>query len=99
MHQSFPPRRSADLVEGAGRDRVCAAADVVISERWVPRECVGRWLTVDRDTLAESGGLALYLGARPHAVAARRPGDEHPWRQPPQVSGNDEAVPKAALAR
>src|SRR3546814_19194127 len=77
----------------------CAAADVVISERWLPRECVGRWLTVDRDTLAESGGLALYLGARPHAVAARRPGDEHPWRQPPRVSGNAAAVPKAPLAR
>src|SRR3546814_1394921 len=78
---------------------VCSSDLVVISERWLPRECVARWLTIDRDTLAESGGLALYLGAPPHAVAARRPGDEHPWRRPPQVSGNDEAVPTAALER
>src|SRR3546814_19215309 len=84
-------QRGRDRIEGAAMAPACAAADVVISERWLPRECVGRWLTVDRVTLAESGGLALYLGARPHAVGVRRPGDEHPGRQPPQVSGNDEA--------
>src|SRR3546814_9213646 len=61
-------QRGRDRIEGAAMAPACAAADVVISERWLPRECVGRWLTVDRDTLAESGGLALYLGARPHAV-------------------------------
>jgi competence protein ComEC len=76
----------------------CAAADVVISDRWLPRECVGRWLTIDRDSLAESGGLAIYLGQRPRVITALRVGDEHPWRQPPQLSGNDEAVPTADLA-
>src|SRR3546814_19195319 len=77
----------------------CAAADVVISERWLPRECVGRWLTVDRDTLAERGGLALYLGSRPHAVEARRAGDDTPWRQPPQGRVHAQTTPDAALAR
>ena len=57
------------------------------------------WLTIDRDSLAESGGLAIYLGEKPKAVAALTAGDGHPWRNAPQVSGNDEAVPKAALAR
>ena len=77
----------------------CAAADVVISDRLLPRECVARWLTVDRDSLTASGGLALYLGETPTLVTALRMGDEHPWRRPIEVSGNDEAVPKAALAR
>ena len=77
----------------------CAAADVVISDRWLPRECVGRWLTIDRDTLATSGGLAIYLGKKPKAVATLDAGDGHPWRTAPLVSGNDEAVPKADLAR
>lgn len=90
--------RGRDRIEGRDMAAACAAADVVISDRWLPRECAARWLTVDRDSLAESGGLAFYLGERPEVVAALRAGDEHPWRRPPQVSGNDEAVPKAALA-
>jgi competence protein ComEC len=91
--------RGNDRIEGRDMAAACAAADVVISDRWLPRECVARWLTIDRDSLAASGGLALYLGKKPEAVAALRAGDEHPWRRPAQVSGNDEAVPKAALAR
>ncbi|HEY0595160.1 MAG TPA: competence protein ComEC, partial [Sphingopyxis sp.] len=75
------------------------AADVVISDRWLPRQCAGRWMTIDRDSLAETGGLAFYLGERPEAVATLRAGDGHPWRLPPQLSGNDEAVPTADLAR
>ena len=94
------------ILAAHGRDRIageemaaaCAAADVVISERWLPRECVARWLTIDRDTLEESGGLALYLGAKPRLVSALRAGDAHPWRRPHQLSGNDEAVPTADLA-
>ena len=59
----------------------------------------GAGLTIDRDSLEASGGLALYLGERPHVATALRAGDAHPWRRPQQVSGNDEAVPKADLAR
>jgi len=88
-----------DRIEGADMAAACAAADVVISDRWLPRECVGRWMTIDRDSLAETGGLALYLGDAPRAVAALRAGDEHPWRLPQQLSGNDEAAPTTAPAR
>ncbi len=91
--------RGRDRIEGADMIAACAAADVVISDRWLPRECAARWLTIDRDSLAETGGLALYLGERPEAVATLRVGDAHPWRQPQQLSGNDEAVPTGALAR
>ena len=88
-----------DRIDGADMAAACAAADVVISDRWLPRECTARWMTIDRDSLAETGGLALYLGNRPRAVAALRAGDEHPWRLPQQLSGNDEAIPTGALAR
>lgn len=91
--------RGRDRIEGADMAAACAAADVVISDRWLPRECAGRWLTIDRDSLAETGGLALYLGEQPAAVTTLRAGDAHPWRQPQQLSGNDEAVPKGAPAR
>lgn len=91
--------RGRDRIAGADMAEACAAADVVISDRWLPRECAGRWLTVDRDSLAGTGGLALYLEEKPRAVAARRMGADHPWRCPQQLSGNDEAVPTDALAR
>jgi competence protein ComEC len=91
--------RGRDRIEGTEMATACAAADVVISDRWLPRDCIGRWLTIDRDSLAETGGLALYLGDRPTVVATLRAGDAHLWRQPQQLSGNDEAVPTGALAR
>lgn len=90
--------RGRDRIEGAEMAAACAAADVVISDRWLPRECVGRWLTIDRDSLPQTGGLALYLGEPPRAAASLRAGAEHPWRRPPQVSGNDEAIPTISPA-
>ena len=91
--------RGRDHIAGADMAAACATADVVISDRWLPRECAARWLTIDRDMLAESGGLALYLGARPKIIPTLSAGDRHPWRRPQQVSGNDEAIPTNALAR
>ncbi|WP_424543347.1 ComEC/Rec2 family competence protein [Sphingopyxis granuli] len=91
--------RGRDRIDGRAMAAACAAADVVISDRWLPRECIGRWLTIDRDSLEASGGLALYLGGRPHVATVLRAGDAHPWRRPQQVSGNDEAIPTGGPAR
>jgi competence protein ComEC len=91
--------RGRDRIEGAEMAAACAAADVVISDRWLPHECAARWMTIDRDSLATSGGLALYLGEKPEAVATLKAGDGHPWRLPQQLSGNDEAIRTGALAR
>lgn len=88
-----------DRIAGGDMAEACAAADVVIADRWLPRECVARWMTIDRDSLAATGGLALYLDEPPRAATALRSGDEHPWRRPQQLSGNDEAIPTAAPAR
>lgn len=85
--------RGRDRIEGPEMAAACAAADVVISDRWLPHECVGRWMTIDRDSLATSGGMALYLGEKPEAVTTLKAGDGHPWRLPQQLSGNDEAIP------
>src|SRR3546814_14697017 len=48
-----------DRIEGADMAAACAAADVVISDRWLPRECVGRGLTIARASPAHTGGLEL----------------------------------------
>src|SRR3546814_12843269 len=92
-------QRGRDRIEGAAMAPACAAADVVISERWLPRECVARWVTIDRDTLAASAGVAPYLGAPPLAVAPRSQGDARQGRGPPHVRGNEEKDANTAPAR
>jgi competence protein ComEC len=64
----------------------CAAADIVIADRWLPRGCVPRWLKVDRGLLAETGGLSINLAAR-EVTAARDSGRGKPWDAPPTVPG------------
>jgi len=62
----------------------CSEADIVVSERRLPRGCNPRWLKLDRMTLGRSGGVAIYLGDKPHvATVAERVG-EHPWGVAPQ---------------
>lgn len=70
--------RSFDLVPNRMLARDCAAADIVVSERRLPRNCNPRWLKVDRTMLRKTGGMAIYL--EPATVrTVKRPGDAHPW--------------------
>ncbi|TCP37509.1 competence protein ComEC [Sphingomonas sp. BK235] len=57
---------------------LCARADVVVSERRLPRRCRARWLTLDRAALAQSGGVAISF-APSRVITVRTRGDEHPW--------------------
>jgi competence protein ComEC len=76
--------RSAYLIPIADLVAACRSADIVISERWLPKKCRPRWLRLDRDLLARSGGLAINL-ASGRIVSVTAPGDRHPWRDPPLV--------------
>ncbi|MGC4251409.1 MAG: ComEC/Rec2 family competence protein [Sphingobium sp.] len=70
--------RSDMLVERAAFMRDCQWADIVISDRRLPRWCHPRWLKVDRSLLAVTGGLAINLDK----MAVRTvysPNDAHPW--------------------
>ena len=89
--------RSSFLVEGPELAATCAAADIVIADRWLPPGCTARWLTLDRDAFDRHGGVAIDLG-RAQVTTAINPADAHPWRRPQRVSGNDEADPQAAPA-
>ena len=73
--------RSAYLVEIGAMNRACAAADIVVSERRLPRSCRPRWLKADRALLAKTGGLAIGLDG-PVVRSVRQAGDAHPWLQP-----------------
>ncbi|HEX7784134.1 MAG TPA: ComEC/Rec2 family competence protein [Sphingobium sp.] len=74
--------RSLDLVPAYRLARDCAEADIVVSERRLPRNCRPRWLRIDRSMLRRTGGVAVYL-KRNHIQTVKRPGDRHPWMTSP----------------
>jgi competence protein ComEC len=59
----------------------CARADIVISDRFLPRGCTPKWLKADRAMLAKTGGLAITLTSGDVATVADEEG-EHPWVTP-----------------
>ncbi len=76
--------RSTYMVDARAFIAACRAADIVVSERRLPRGCVPRWLKLDRAMLARTGGVAVTL-ATGRVVTVRRAGDEHPWVDPDRV--------------
>jgi competence protein ComEC len=71
--------RSAHLVDFEPLKRACAAADIVVSDRTLPRTCVPRWLKADRAFLRKSGGLAITLGKEPSVLSVASRTGGHPW--------------------
>jgi competence protein ComEC len=70
--------RSDVLIARRDFMRDCAAADIVVSDRGLPRWCRPRWMKIDRRLLARTGGLSITLEkGEVHTVL--RPGDAHPW--------------------
>jgi competence protein ComEC len=71
--------RSRRFVDIRTLNRACASADIVVSERTLPRTCRPRWLKADRALLKRTGGLAITLSRPPRvATVAERVG-KHPW--------------------
>ena len=73
--------RSAYQIDWDTLTRACAEADIVVSDRRLPRGCTPHWLKLDPQTLSRTGGVAIYLGAEPrmNSVADRVGG--HPWAE------------------
>lgn len=70
--------RSPYFVDIAQMNRACAAADIVVSDRRLPRSCVPRWIKADRALLKQTGGLAIDLAEQRVESVAERAG-RHPW--------------------
>ncbi len=81
--------RSATLIDWATITNACSAADIVVSDRRLPRSCTPRWLKLDSSTLRQTGGVAIYLGSNPQVnTVADRVGDP-PWAEVvPTGTGN-----------
>lgn len=58
--------------------RACREADIVVSDRRLPRSCVPRWIKADRTLLVRTGGLSIDLSAASVNSVAGLDGD-HPW--------------------
>jgi competence protein ComEC len=74
--------RSGQRIDWADITAACAASDIVISDRWLPRGCTPKWLKLDRKALESTGGLAIYLsGDAPRVVTVADRVGAHPWSQ------------------
>lgn len=69
--------RSAYLTPIQAINRACAEADIVVSDRRLPRTCRPKWLKLDRPMLAQTGGVSIVFGSG--VLITKQPGDEHPW--------------------
>jgi competence protein ComEC len=76
--------RSPQRIDWIALTRACADADIAVSDRWLPKGCVPRWLKLDRATLARTGGVAIYLGAEPRVETVAGRVGAHPWRTEPE---------------
>lgn len=70
--------KSSYLVPIADMIAACRSADIVVSDRRLPRGCTPRWLRLDRTALSQTGGMAITL-ATGNVRTVYRPGDAHPW--------------------
>jgi competence protein ComEC len=71
----------------------CADADIVVSERRLPRGCAPRWLRLDRPALANTGGVAIRFDPA-EVRRVRAAGDRHPWISPPTTPPVADRWPK-----
>ncbi len=75
--------RSKDSIARDELIAACRDADIVVSERWLPNGCHPRWLKLDRPSLGESGGVAIFLGDNPRISTVSQRLGHHPWAAPP----------------
>jgi competence protein ComEC len=71
--------RSSTRIEWRRIVAACAEADIVVSDRWLPRACTPRWLKLDRKMLEQTGGVAVFLGPRPRVESVAERIGQHPW--------------------
>ena len=71
--------RTSTKIEWAALVKACSEADIVVSDRWLPRGCTPRWLKLDRKTLEHTGGVSIYLRDRPRVRTVAERLGRHPW--------------------
>jgi competence protein ComEC len=57
----------------------CSEADIVVSDRRLPRACSPRWLKLDRQALEQTGGVSVFIEDRPRDQTVAQRLGRHPW--------------------
>jgi competence protein ComEC len=57
----------------------CLEADIVVSDRRLPRACSPRWLKLDRQALEQTGGVSVFIEDRPRVQTVAQRLGRHPW--------------------
>ena len=76
--------RSRYQVDAAVLAQACARADIVVSDRWLPRTCLPKQLKADGKLLAQTGGLSVVFGNPPRVATVASSEGEHGWWRPRQ---------------
>ncbi len=71
--------RSRNIVGERALAAACERADIVVSDRWLPRSCAPRWLRADARLLTETGGLAIVLDEKPKVRSVAEMQGSHGW--------------------
>jgi competence protein ComEC len=71
--------RSFYLAPIQSMNRACAAADIAVSDRRLPRSCRPKWLKLDKPMLMQTGGVSVVFSTPPQVKVTRAPADQHPW--------------------
>lgn len=71
--------RSATRLDWRPLVDACADADIVVSERRLPRNCNPRWLKLDRETLQKTGGVSIFLRGQGRVSTVSERLGSHPW--------------------
>ncbi|MES2444584.1 MAG: ComEC/Rec2 family competence protein [Pseudomonadota bacterium] len=86
--------RSSYTVPWEAMTAMCRSADIVVSDRRLPRGCTPRWLKLDRAGLAKTGGVAItFASGRVTSVAGAA--GRHPWVDPARVMPPPDRPPPA----
>jgi len=76
--------RSSYMVDWEEMAALCRSSDIVVSDRRLPKGCTPRWLKLDRETLAKTGGVAITFASGRVTTVGGMAG-RHPWVDPPRV--------------
>jgi competence protein ComEC len=71
--------RSGQRIDWEELVQACGQADIVVSDRRLPRGCRPRWLKLDRPALERTGGVAITLGETPQVDSVAERTANHPW--------------------
>jgi competence protein ComEC len=95
-HWRLLATRSAYQIDWNMLTDACAQADIVVSDRRLPRGCDPRWLKLDPQALSRTGGVAIYLGGEPRVVSVADRVGRHPWAE---TAVRPESRPRARFRR